>query len=212
MGAFIVDALLERNPDVDPELVEEVYCGVGLPQGLQGFNVGRIIALLSERLPLGTNGTTISRYCASSLSRSGRRATQSWRARATSTSPRASNGSRATTRPSSAPAGPERAPAGQERGRRRLHHDGPDGGERGGPLRGLARRHGRSARSARRSCGRLTQENGYFDREIVPVTLPDGTVVSKDDGRGRRRRSRSSPSSTLSSRRTARSRRATPAR
>ena len=35
MGAFVVDALLERNPDVDPELIEEVYCGVGLPQGLQ---------------------------------------------------------------------------------------------------------------------------------------------------------------------------------
>ena len=67
MGAFVVDALLERNPEVDPELIEEVYCGVGCPQGLQGFNLGRIIALLSERLPLGTNGTTVSRYCASSL-------------------------------------------------------------------------------------------------------------------------------------------------
>ena len=32
MGAFIVDALLERNPDVDPALIEEVYAGVGLPQ------------------------------------------------------------------------------------------------------------------------------------------------------------------------------------
>jgi acetyl-CoA C-acetyltransferase len=40
---------------------------VGLPQGLQGFNMGRIVALLSERLPLETNGATISRYCASSL-------------------------------------------------------------------------------------------------------------------------------------------------
>ena len=67
MGAFIVDALLERNEQVDPELIEEVYCGVGLPQGLQGFNMGRIITLLSERLPLGTNGATVSRYCASSL-------------------------------------------------------------------------------------------------------------------------------------------------
>ena len=67
MGAFVVDALLERNPDVDPALIEEVYCGVGLPQGLQGFNMGRIIALLSERLPLETNGATVSRYCASSL-------------------------------------------------------------------------------------------------------------------------------------------------
>src|SRR6476620_10254614 len=67
MGAFVVDALLERNPDVAPETIEEVYCGVGLPQGLQGFNIARIIALLSERLPIGVNGATVSRYCASSL-------------------------------------------------------------------------------------------------------------------------------------------------
>src|SRR5215207_5535392 len=33
MGAFVVDALLERNEEVDPKLIEEVYCGVGLPQG-----------------------------------------------------------------------------------------------------------------------------------------------------------------------------------
>src|SRR5215216_4930801 len=38
MGAYIVDALLERNAAVEPALIEEVYCGVGLPQGLQGFN------------------------------------------------------------------------------------------------------------------------------------------------------------------------------
>ena len=42
-AAFIVDQLLERNPDVSPELIEDVYCGCGMPQGLQGFNVARII-------------------------------------------------------------------------------------------------------------------------------------------------------------------------
>ena len=40
-GAYVLDALLERNPDVAPESVEEVVCGCGLPQGLQAFNVGR---------------------------------------------------------------------------------------------------------------------------------------------------------------------------
>src|SRR5919109_2369336 len=67
MGAFIVDALLERNEEIDPALIEDVYCGVGLPQGLQAFNLARIIVLLSERLPTSVNGATISRYCASSL-------------------------------------------------------------------------------------------------------------------------------------------------
>src|SRR4051794_4319460 len=67
MGAFIVDRLLERNEQVDPASVEEVYTGCGLPQGLQAFNIARIMVLLSEKLPISVNGTTISRYCASSL-------------------------------------------------------------------------------------------------------------------------------------------------
>ena len=66
-GAFIVDQLLERNPGLDPALVEEVITGCGLPQGKQAFNVGRLIALLSEKLPQEVNGITVSRYCASGL-------------------------------------------------------------------------------------------------------------------------------------------------
>src|SRR5215212_11390286 len=66
-GAYVIDQLLERNPDVAPDSVEEVVAGCGLPQGKQAFNIGRIIVLLSEKLPETTNGSTISRYCASSL-------------------------------------------------------------------------------------------------------------------------------------------------
>ena len=67
MGALIVDQLLERNPEVDPASIEDVFCGCGMPQGLQAFNIGRIISLLSEKLPQTVNGVTISRYCSSSL-------------------------------------------------------------------------------------------------------------------------------------------------
>src|SRR5947207_8903922 len=67
MGAYVVDRLLERNPEVSPESVEDLFCGCGLPQGLQAFNIGRIIALLSEHLPPRVNGVTVSRYCSSSL-------------------------------------------------------------------------------------------------------------------------------------------------
>src|SRR5919109_3015962 len=66
-GAYVLDQLLERNPDVSPESVEEVVCGCGLPQGLQAFNIARIMVLLSEKLPDSVNGVTVSRYCASSL-------------------------------------------------------------------------------------------------------------------------------------------------
>src|SRR5213596_2337825 len=66
-GAYVLDQLLERNPGVDPASVEEVFCGCGLPQGLQAFNIARIMVLLSEKLPDSVNGVTVSRYCASSL-------------------------------------------------------------------------------------------------------------------------------------------------
>ena len=66
-AAFILDALLERNEGLDPKLVEDVYMGCGLPQGLQANNIARIAVLLSERLTQETNGVTVSRYCASSL-------------------------------------------------------------------------------------------------------------------------------------------------
>src|ERR671935_2881816 len=66
-GAYVVDQLLERNPQVAPDSIEDVICGCGLPQGLQAFNIGRIMVLLSEKLPDSVNGVTVSRYCASSL-------------------------------------------------------------------------------------------------------------------------------------------------
>src|ERR1700761_1515927 len=47
-GAFVVDQLLERNPALDPALVEDVFCGVGMPQGLQAFNMGPIMSRLSK--------------------------------------------------------------------------------------------------------------------------------------------------------------------
>src|SRR5215213_4485241 len=58
-GAYVVDQLLERNADVVPDSVEEVIAGCGLPQGKQAFNIGRIMVLLSEKLPETTNGSTV---------------------------------------------------------------------------------------------------------------------------------------------------------
>ena len=65
--AYVVDQVLDRNPEVDPAGVEEVIAGCGLPQGLQANNIARIAVLLSDKLGEQTNGSTISRYCASGL-------------------------------------------------------------------------------------------------------------------------------------------------
>ena len=66
LGAHVIDQLLERNPDVQSEDVEDLICGCGLPQGEQSYNIARTIGLLS-RLPDTTTATTVHRYCASSL-------------------------------------------------------------------------------------------------------------------------------------------------
>src|SRR3954454_7643923 len=62
MGAYVVDQLLERNPDVDPALIEDVFCAVGMHQRLEAFNIARIVSLLSEKLPQEVNGVKVSRY------------------------------------------------------------------------------------------------------------------------------------------------------
>src|SRR5918994_1834119 len=67
MGAYVIDQLLDRNPDVDPATVNDVVAGCGMTQGEQAYNIGRIAVLLSEKLPDTVTGSTIARYCASSL-------------------------------------------------------------------------------------------------------------------------------------------------
>ena len=66
MLAHIINATLERNPDLPPEAVEDIIMGCGNPEGAQGHNVGRNAAVLSN-LPITTGGTTINRYCSSGM-------------------------------------------------------------------------------------------------------------------------------------------------
>jgi acetyl-CoA C-acetyltransferase len=183
MGAFAVDQLLERNPDVAPDSVEDVFCGCGMPQGLQAFNIGRIIVLLSEKLPQEVNGVTMSRYCASSL--------DSIR--------HAANAIRAGEGDTYIAAGVEwvsrynerTEPAGAADQNEKLQ--GKDGTpnayiEMGITAVNVAKRYEVSRADMDKYAQRSqelavkSQEDGFFDREIVPVTLPDGTEVAKDDG------------------------------
>src|SRR5947208_14171434 len=67
LAADSVDQLLARNEGLDPATVDDLICGCGMTQGEQAYNIGRIIVLLSEKLPDSVTGSTIARYCASSL-------------------------------------------------------------------------------------------------------------------------------------------------
>ena len=66
MLAHIINAMLERNPNMPPEAVEDVIMGCGNPEGAMGHNIGRNAAVLSN-LPLSVGGTTVNRYCSSGL-------------------------------------------------------------------------------------------------------------------------------------------------
>jgi acetyl-CoA C-acetyltransferase len=181
-GAQVIDALLERNPDVAPEGVEEVIAGCGLPQGLQAFNIGRIMVLLSK-LPDSVNGVTVSRYCASSL--------EAIR--------QAANAVRAGEGDTYIAGGVEWVSRYNERQEAAGVADQNENlqGKNGQPDAYIAM--GLTAENvadkwevsradmdkyAQRSqeLAVQSQESGFFDREIVPVKLPDGNEVARDDG------------------------------
>ncbi|TQK72865.1 MULTISPECIES: acetyl-CoA C-acetyltransferase [unclassified Nocardioides] len=65
LAAQMVDAALSAVPELDRTLVEDLMMGCAQPAGEQGYNIGRMVAM---RLGLdGVPGTTVHRYCASSL-------------------------------------------------------------------------------------------------------------------------------------------------
>ena len=66
MLAHIINALLDRNPNLPPAAVEDIIMGCGNPEGPMGHNIGRNAAVLSN-LPVTTGGTTVNRYCSSGL-------------------------------------------------------------------------------------------------------------------------------------------------
>ena len=66
MLSHIINAMLERNPNLPPDAVEDIIMGCGNPEGAQGHNIARNAAVLSN-LPTSVGGTTINRYCSSGL-------------------------------------------------------------------------------------------------------------------------------------------------
>src|SRR6201999_4196452 len=65
LAATIVRSALDKVPQLDPADIDDLLLGCGLPGGEQGFNMGRVVAVLlgMDSVP----GCTVTRYCASSL-------------------------------------------------------------------------------------------------------------------------------------------------
>jgi acetyl-CoA C-acetyltransferase len=183
VAAYTVDQLLERNPDVEPASVEEVAMGCGMPQGLQAFNIGRIVVLLSEKLPETTNGVTISRYCASSL--------EAIRQAANSVSAGQGDTYIAAGVEWVSRYNERTEPAGAADQNEKLQgNDGQPNAyiDMGITAVNVAKRYEVSRADMDKYAQRsqelavASQESGFFDREIVGVPLPDGGEVTKDDG------------------------------
>jgi acetyl-CoA C-acetyltransferase len=201
LGAYVVDQLLERNPEVSPDMVEDLICGCGLPQGEQSFNIGRILVLLS-RLPDSVTGTTVHRYCASSL-QAIRIAAHAVMAGEGDTYIAA--GVEHVSRvgmwsenglPQLMSALQQQAPDGAQLPQANFQNEklnGQDGRtnayiDMGMTAENVAERWDVKREDmdeyAQRSQELAVQsrDEGFFDREIVPIELPDGTTASKDDG------------------------------
>jgi acetyl-CoA C-acetyltransferase len=202
LTAQVVRAALEQVPALDPSDIDDLVLGCGLPGGEQGFNMARVVAVLlgHDDLP----GTTVTRYCSSSLQTT-RMAMHAIRAgegdafisagvETVSRFAKGSSDAWPDTRNPQFGEAAARTKETAESGAESWADPRTEGvlpdvyiamgqtAENLARLKGVTRedmdRFGvRSQNLAEKSIA-----NGFFAREITPVTLPDGTVVSKDDG------------------------------
>ena len=66
MLSHLIDEMLDRNPNLPTDAVEDVIMGCGNPEGATGHNIGRNSVIMSK-LPITVGGTTVNRYCSSGL-------------------------------------------------------------------------------------------------------------------------------------------------
>src|ERR1700677_2847711 len=197
LAALVIREVLAKVPQLDPQSVEDVIMGSGQPGGEAGYNVGRVAALLAG-LP-DVPGVTVNRYCSSSL-QTIRMAAHAIRAGEGDVFVAAGVETVSRYRNGAADTGPHN-PAFAEAEARTVERP-PAPGAPWTPLDGLPDVYiamGQTAENvaefkkvSRESQDEFAfqsqtravaaQEAGFFDREIIPVTTPDGTVVTKDDG------------------------------
>ena len=195
MAAQIVRALMAKVPQVKGSDVEDLIMGVGQPAGEAGFNLGRIVALLAG-IPEAP-GVTVNRYCSSSL-QTIRMAAHAIKAGegdcfiAAGVEAVSRYGSGASdTAPNSIFAGPGERTKARSVGGQPVWSaaDGlPDAYIAMGQTAENVREVEGVTREEMDAFAKLSQDrasenvnNGFFEDEITPLTLPDGTVVAKDD-------------------------------
>ncbi|MFD7640018.1 acetyl-CoA C-acetyltransferase [Kitasatospora sp. NPDC059795] len=202
LTAQIIGAALAKVPQLDPRLIDDLMLGCGLPGGEQGHNLARIVAVQMgmDYLP----GATITRYCSSSLQTT-RMALHAIKAgegdvfisAGVETVSRSihgtSDGMPGTMNPLFADAQARTAHR-AEVGGGKWHDPREDGllpdayiamgqtAENLAALKGITRAEQDEFGVRSQNLAEAAIKAGFWQREITPVTLPDGTVVSADDG------------------------------
>lgn len=201
LAAQMVRAALDKVPELNPHQIDDLMMGCGQPGGAAGYNIARVVAVLLgyDFLP----GTTVNRYCSSSLQTT-RMAFHAIKAgegdafisagveTVSQFGIGAADGAPNSKNPlfNDAVARTEAAAAGATE----WHDPRADGNlpdiyiAMGQTAENVVLHTGISREDQDhwgvRSQNRAEEaiKSGFFAREISPVTLPDGTVVSTDDG------------------------------
>jgi len=197
LTAQIVNAVFDKVPSLDRNLVEDLILGCGQPAGESGVNLARVVAVLSD-MP-NVPGVTINRYCSSSLQaiRMAGHAIKAgegdiFLAAGVETVSRFINGMA-----DDGPANPKFDDARARTAARQAGDQGDwtppvglpdvymgmgDTAENVAEQEQVARQEQDEFAARSQQLATESLENGFWEAEITPVTLPDGTVVSKDDG------------------------------
>jgi acetyl-CoA C-acetyltransferase len=199
LAAFIVADVLAKVPALSPAEVEDIILGTASPAGEGGFNMARVVALLAglRHVP----GVTVNRYCSSSLQTirmaahaikagegdvfvaAGVETVSRFGSGAADGFPEAQNAKfdeakARTAERSAGGAGPWTEPEGLPD----IYIAMGQTAENVRELCGVSRREMDEFATLSQQRAVAAQADGYFDREITPVTTPSGTVVSADDG------------------------------
>jgi acetyl-CoA C-acetyltransferase len=202
LAAQMVAAALAKVPQLDPADIADLMLGCGLPGGEQGFNMARVVAVMlgHDHLP----GTTVNRYCSSSLQTT-RMAFHAIKAgegdvfisagvECVSRFVKGSSDSWPDTQNPVFAEAQQRAEKASEGGAARWHDPREDGllpdiyiamgqtAENVAQLRGITREQQDEFGVRSQNLAEKAIADGFWQREITPVTLPDGTVVTADDG------------------------------
>jgi acetyl-CoA C-acetyltransferase len=200
LTALAVQAALDKIPDLDPTTIEDLLLGCGLPGGESGNNMARVVTTL---LGLEVPGATVTRYCSSSVQTT-RMAFHAIKAgegdifvsAGVETVSRFAKGTSDhipdTRNPLFADAGARTEE--YAKGGRDWHDPREDGllpdiyiamgqtAENVARLRGLDRKELDEFAVRSQNLAEKAIADGFWEREITPVTTPDGTVVTQDDG------------------------------